>query len=54
MTIMNEMNNVRAEIIRRHYGQPMVGKSGESILVIKFWEILKMGVNLYLSKPNSV
>jgi hypothetical protein len=29
MQIMNELNTVRGEIIRRHYGQPVVGKVGE-------------------------
>ena len=49
---MDQMNAVRADIIRRHYGQTIVGK--ESFGVFKYWDILQMGVNLHLTKPNSV
>lgn len=54
LQIMNELNNVRGEIIRRHYGLNVVGKSSDTITVIKFWEILKMGVNIFMTKPNTV
>ena len=46
------MNSVRADIIRRHYGQNIVGK--EAFCVFKYWDVLQMGVNMYLTKPNTV
>jgi len=48
----SKLNSVRMDIIRRQYGQNKAGK--EMIQVLKYWEILEMGVNLILSKPNSV
>ena len=45
---------MRAEIIKRYYGQNVIGKLGELLSVIKFWEVLKMGVNLFITKPNTV
>ena len=50
--LMDSMNSVRADIIRRHYGQMIVGK--DSFGTFKYWDILQMGVNLYLTKPNTV
>jgi len=40
---MQELNIVRAEIIKRNYGAPVVGKQGELLTVVKFWEVLNMG-----------
>lgn len=45
---------MRAEIIKRHYGQSVVGKQGELLTLVKFWDVLNMGVNLFLTKPNTV
>lgn len=38
--------------MRRHYGQNIVGR--ENFCVFKFWDVLQMGVNLFLTKPNTV
>ena len=53
MKIMQELNIVRAEIIKRHYGAPVIGKPGELLTVVKFWDVLNMGVNIFLTKPNT-
>ncbi len=37
--------------MKRHYGEAFMGK--ESFYVFKFWDVLKMGVNLILTKPNT-
>lgn len=50
--IINELNKVRRDILHRHYGINNVGK--EAFTVFKYWDVLKMGVNLFLSKPNTV
>ena len=54
MKIMQELNIVRAGIIKRHYGAPVIGKPGELLTVVKFWDVLNMGVNIFLTKPNTV
>ena len=54
MKVIEELNNVRAEIIKRHYGQTVIGKQGELLTLVKFWDVLNMGVNLFLTKPNTV
>ena len=45
---------VRAEIIKRIYGQPVIGKSGELITIVKFWDVLNMGVNIFMTRQNTV
>ena len=50
--IINELNNVRKDILQRHYGMNNVGK--EAFCVFKFWDVLSMGVNMFLTKPNTV
>jgi len=46
------MNQARQDILKRHYGETFTGK--ETFCVFKFWDVLKMGVNLILTKPNTV
>ena len=43
---------MRSDILRRHYGQGMIGK--ETFSIFKFWDVLQMGINLILTKPNTV
>jgi hypothetical protein len=54
LKLMQELNLVRADIIKRHYGCSVVGKQGDLSTIVKFWEVLNMGVNIFLTKPNSV
>jgi hypothetical protein len=49
---IEKWNNVRIDIIKRHYGQQQVGK--ELLQVSHYWDILEMQVNLIVSKPNIV
>ena len=50
--ILDELNKVRKDILQRHYGMNNIGK--EAFTVFKFWDVLKMGVNMFLTKPNTV
>ena len=50
--LINLMNQVRSDILRRHYGQGQISK--ETVLIFKYWDVLQMGVNLIMTKPNTV
>jgi hypothetical protein len=54
LRVMEELNALRAEIIRRHYGASVIGSQNELQTIIKSWEVLSMGVNILLTKPNTV
>ena len=50
--VIEELNKVRRDILQRHYGMSNVGK--EAFTVFKWWDVLKMGANMFLTKPNTV
>ena len=47
------MNAVRHDIVRRHYGQKIVG-SKDMFSVFKYWDVMHAGALLLLTKPNTV
>lgn len=49
---MHKLNQVRIEIIKRQYGQQVVGK--ELYEYLHQWELLEMGCSMVLSRPNTV
>jgi len=32
----------------------VIGKPGELITIVKVWEVMHMGVNMFITKPNTV
>lgn len=50
--IIDELNKVRRDILQRHFGSTNIGK--EAFTVFKYWDVLKVGINLFLTKPNTV
>lgn len=49
---INKMNQVRIDIIRRHYGSSNVPK--EIFSVFKVWDVISMGASIVMTKPNTV
>lgn len=50
--IIDELNKVRKDILQRHYGIANIGK--EAFSLFKYWDVLQMGANIFLTKPNTV
>ena len=50
--VIQLMNQTRLDIMRRHYGQGMIGK--ETFQLFKYWDVLAMGANMIMTKPNTV